>query len=227
MSRRRFKTIGTCLALGTVALLATRQAHAADHLHDGFYLRLGGGIGFVSDSFESEAVPLLGDIEGTITGGAAVGELAIGGAVAPGVILGGGFYGHTLPSPTAEDVEAGPVTIEEIEFESGNFVLLGPFIDYYFNPERGLHLQGSLGLGLFTLGEGEINGEPAGDGGEQTATGFAVMAGIGHEWWISGGWGLGLQGRFSAGWTSGEDDNEVDWNHAVIAPAILFTATMN
>lgn len=226
MHRRSLKRAVWGASAGLVLTWAG-QAAAADRTHDGFYLRLGGGFGFVSDRFESEALPLAGDIDGTITGSAVTGELALGGAVTPGWILGVGIYTHTVPNPTADDVSVGTVSTEEVEFDEGSFTLVGPFVDHYFDPRKGFHLQGSLGFGLFALGEGELDDEPIGEGGEQTATGFALMVGLGYEWWVSGGWGLGLLGRFAAGWTEGEDDNDVEWSHSVIAPALLFTATMN
>lgn len=198
-------------------------------VHDGFYLRLGGGVGFISDAFETEEDSAV-EISGTIQGTTFPGEIAIGGTVAPGLVLGGGLYWHYAPSPSAEEVEVQAQGLEselEIEFEPSQFTLIGPMVDYYFDPRRGLHLQGSVGLALFALGEGEVAGLAGFESEEQSGGGLGAMVGVGHEWWIADNWGLGILGRVAVGVTGAEDDNEVEWTHTVLAPSLLFTATMN
>jgi hypothetical protein len=204
--------------------IATPSSAQQARNHEGFYLRLGGGFTYLSDSIETDDLLLIREAKGTAKGGGGASELALGGAVAPGVILGGGFYSHWVPSLESDDAEIGNLEVGDIEFEESQLHVLGPFVDFYPNPSSGLHLQASLGLALGSLGEGQGNNfviEENGGGG------FGFVGGVGYEWWIADNWSLGILGRFTAAWFSAEDDNEVEWSHAVIAPAVLFTATMN
>ena len=201
----------------------THQAPGVE-THDGFYLRLGLGIGGVSDSVESQGVI---EVTGVVSGGAGVGELAFGGTPSAGLVIGGGIYSHSIPEPTSEDVEvAGVNTNLEYEFEASSFAIIAPFIDYYFDPTGGLHLQGAIGLGALASGRGN-NTNGVFDAEEHGAAGLGVMVGFGYEWWIADQWGLGILGRFSFANLTGEDDAGVEWTHQIIAPALLMSATLH
>jgi hypothetical protein len=52
------------------------------------------------------------------------------------------------------------------------------------------------------------------------------MLGVGDEWWISDDFSIGVLGRLTAGFMSGDRDG-VTWNHTAWAPAVLLVATMN
>jgi hypothetical protein len=214
------------LLLPLLVTVATPAWGEASHVHDGFYLRLGGGVGFVSDGFEGD-VPYLSDIEGTTTGLTIPGEIAIGGTVASGLALGAGLYAHYVPTPTATNVET-PFGEYDVEYDGGTFLLVGPMVDYYFDRRQGLHLQGSVGFGLFSLGDGEVDDTGGNvEVDEQSGGGFGAMIGIGHEWWVADRWSVGVLGRLAFGATASEDDNDVEWSHTVLAPSLLVTATMN
>jgi hypothetical protein len=202
--------------------------------HDGFYLRLGLGLTHVGDSVESESVRVCfsngcttGKIESTVGGFGAATEIALGGTVAPGLVIGGGIYNHVIPSPKSDDLKAAGYSVnQDVELETTYFTLYGPFIDFYFDPLGGLHLQGALGLGVLASGKGKF--ESSGDAvDEHTATGIGAMVGIGHDWWVGEQWSVGVLGRVTVASLTGEDDGDVEWNHTVIAPAILFTATLH
>jgi hypothetical protein len=228
------RTLG--MGLGTLALaaamtLAGTAAAGSPGVHDGFYLRLGAGLGYTVDSVESDAY-LGGDIQGSVTGLTGVGEVAVGGALSPGLFLGGGIYAHWLPSPRADDAEWRNAALNlsaqfDVEFDSATLFLVGPFIDYYFDPREGLHLQGSLGMAFGALGQGEVNQSGVENFDDMSGMGFGFMAGIGHEWWVGDQWSLGVLGRFTLASFSSEDQNNVDWSHLAVSPAVLFTASMN
>ena len=73
------------------------------HTHDGFYLRIATGFGGYSESITAEDA----DRSTQVTGMASVSELTFGGAVRPGLILGGGFFtSSVLSSERTVDVAA-------------------------------------------------------------------------------------------------------------------------
>jgi hypothetical protein len=112
----------------------------------------------------------------------------------------------------------------EILDEVNDFNVFGPFCDYYFNPGRGLHVQGSIGLAT-VRGLGITDARYDADG---IALGGGVMIGFGYEWWVSEQWSFGVLGRFAVAVATSEDDSGVRWEHGVGAsPSLLFTTTYN
>jgi hypothetical protein len=219
------------LALAAVGLLCS-TARAAGRTHDGFYLRLGAGFGYTSDRVEGN-VPnplpsLSGDVKGTVGGGSGASELALGGTVGRGLVLGGGIWSVYIASPVARDVEVAGVDInQDVEFDNSSFHVIAPFIDYYFDPHGGFHLQAALGVGVLTAGNARVISNDAQVSRDHTAVGLGGMFGLGYEWWVGDSWGLGFVARVTGGLLSGTDDNDIEWTHKLLAPAALFTATMN
>lgn len=187
------------------------------HNHDGFYLRLAIGFG----SHRSD-VTIEGEDRGThVSGIAGAGELAIGGAIARGVMVGGGIYtSNVLASDRIVHGTAPPVDV----LERGNdFSLIGPFVDWYLDPGRGLHVQGAVGL--VTLRQGQVTD---GELDEDTALGAGIMVGFGYDWWVSREWSFGVLGRLTAGVAVGDDSSGAQWTYEIgVSPAVLFTATYN
>ena len=226
----RLETAGLgALVFAATSLLAANAAGGQPGVHDGLYLRLGAGFGYLVDFAESEEIPLLGDeVDTAVTGVTGLGELAVGGAVSPGLFLGGGVYAHVVPSPEADDVELAAFETD-VEFDASSFWMFGPFVDYYLDPRGGLHLQGTVGLTYGVLGDGEAQ-----DGllrsqtiDDMSGVGLGLLVGVGHEWWVSDAWSLGVLGLFTLGTFSSESEDDVDWSHLVLAPGVLFTATLN
>jgi hypothetical protein len=205
--------------------------------HEGLYVRIGGGASYFVDSVESEPYEIMpgfvGNAKGTVKGVSPAFELAIGHAIMPGLILGGGIYGHLIPSPSASGVEVnmGATYKLDIDFASSSMILLGPFVDYYVGPDSGFHVQGSLGLGILSLGEGTVAGTVVGYSIQPTPSqkgyGLAGMLGAGYEWRLAGAWSIGVLGRILAGRGSGDDVTGVNWTHTVFVPGLLATVTMN
>jgi len=92
-----------------------------------------------------------GDVEFKTSGVAVQAEQAIGGTVAPGLVIGVGSYGAGIISPKGEDFEGNGdlegYAPDDLEGEWGSITLnvMGPFIDYYFDPLQGTHLQLAIG----------------------------------------------------------------------------------
>ena len=226
MALRSSFVVGVLLALAVLFSSNGARAQAA-RTHDGFYLRLGVGGAVLTGKTEGEDLPLIGDAEGTLHGPGAAFELALGGAVSRGLILGVGAYGHAFDEPTAEDVEIGNVEFPDVEYDSMTLTLLGLFLDYYVNADSGFHLQGAIGFAVLAVGDAQTEANNVQLGNDHEAGGGGLMLGLGYEWWVSNAWSLGFVARVSAALVEGEGDNNVDWRYQMVIPAILFTATFN
>ena len=105
--------------------------------HDGFYLRGSLGHGLMWAKF-SEG--LLADDRMEGHGGSF--DLQMGGTLLPGFVLGGGLFISGMPH---EDVRAADEPVDEDNPGSLGTIALGPFVDYYPDPESGFHfgIEGS------------------------------------------------------------------------------------
>jgi len=191
--------------------------------HDGFYFRLAAGFSAYTEVLQSDDTEFYGgEVEARLRGFAVSSELAFGGTVSPGVVLGGGIYSDDV-IVSMLDVRRGDGLPAEVDPPSRNLTLYAPFVDWYFNPNKGFHLQ--LAVGIAQLHGVDLTGVDWEDH-VYHAYGIGIMLGLGHEWWISDEWSVGLLGRFSASALWGEDDADVDWLHAASAmPGFLLTLT--
>jgi len=196
------------------------------HEHDGFYAHFGLGFGGYTDTVSTEdrvnAAGQPENVDGVITGFATVSEVALGGTVGRGFVLGLGIYSTTVYTSTfTPDNESNVVAPVEVQ-RPENFALGALFADWYFNPHRGLHLQ--MGLGFATI-TGLNPESPRGVRDRDPAIGGGLMLGIGHEWWVGEQWGIGVLGRLTAGVLT-EKDGDARWTHFAAAfPTMLVTAT--
>ncbi len=200
------------------------------HEHDGFYLRFGLGFGPFSNTIVSDKTNARDErAEGQLTGIASVGEIMVGGAIAPQWILGGGAWSSTVLTSRYSD-RIGDEVPTELR-QSDNFTLLGPFGDWYFThePEAGqpgaFHAQAGAGLAVL---DGFRTYRTRDDDEHRPAYGGGFMVGIGYEWWIEPQWGVGVLARMTAAGLAGSDANHERWYHGVAAlPALMLTATYN
>lgn len=200
-------------AAAAVAVSLPAVAHAdAPETHDGFYLRLALGLGYLSDS-GSAKLTSANTFDYTLKGGGIATELLFGGTVIPGLVVGGGFQGGSFPKPK---IKSGSV---EREFDAtATISSVGPFVDYYFNPRGGLHLQGFVGLGVISARD---------DNNRTTSnnpTGLALSVGIGHDWFVSEQWSIGVLGRLQY-MNLTATDSGIEDKHSIISPALLATFT--
>jgi hypothetical protein len=160
------------------------------HMHDGFYLRFGLGAGFLAGSTVSQ--PGSG-ADVNITGGGIPLELSFGGTLPYGLVLGGGIYGMSVPSPS--------YSANGAPFTGGAAVVssIGPFLDWYIDPTKGLHAQASIGYAAVNAARGNpmnVRGMtvtfPAND---EKGNGFSLLLGGGYEWWVADQLSLGLLAR--------------------------------
>ncbi len=211
-------------------------APAADptiHLHDGFYLRLGIGAGYMFAPTTVTASGSDGETTFTAKGPAVATEFAIGGTPAPGLVIGGGVYTIAAPSAKADDFKDDGEEISDLtgEWDMISLGLVGPFIDYYFSEDQGLHLQLAVGLASSSVSKGEFKtGEGSSDTDEESGSGFGSMLGFGFETWAGEQWSVGGLIRVLYADTTIEadlpgTDVQADWKSKSVIPGVLFTAT--
>jgi hypothetical protein len=155
---------------------------------------MGIGWGSLSAEVDDKDLNITGDVTGT---GVSV-ELAFGGTVAPGLVIGAGIYGTSVASPEYES--------NGLKSDGGQVVasMLGPFLDWYFDPHSGAHFQAAVGYTAITAEQADSDPYPSQD---SSGGGFGVMVGAGYEFWIGDQWSLGPLGRlhYMSGEVEGDD----------------------
>jgi len=188
------------------------------HRHDGFYLRLSTGFGPYNESISQKGQ----NPHTTVTGIATVGDFAIGGSLRPGFVLGGAIWSTSVLAADAR-TDAGEV-VPPSAGQRSSYSVIGPWMDYYFNPRGGLHMPVSCG---FAVVRG-LDAEGVRFNQDNTAFGAGFLVGLGYEWWVSDEWSVGVLGRLAGIVATNKDDNGRRWIHAIgSAPSVLFTVTYN
>ncbi len=194
--------------LSTAIVCAAGAAHADPRTHDGFQFRGAVGAGYLSDSESG------GGLKGTISGFAPPFELYLGGTLAPGLAVGGTFN-FTIaagPSYSIDGVGSGTASSDV----SLNFLTIGPYVDYYIDPTKGLHVLGTVGYAVENVSSKNSS--------SNGSTGFGLGLGVGYDWWVGDEWSIGLLGRFTyAHMTQSAGGITVTDN--TITPAILASFT--
>jgi hypothetical protein len=229
LKARGFAWFAWCFA---VAAAGASPAYAqTPRSHHGLYVRVAGGASYFSDAVESDPLPLLGTVDGTLKGAAFSAQLAVGGSISPGFVLGGALFFNHMPSPSATDGAShnalGTTSIGAIDFDPTTLTVIGPFADYYFDPAGGFHVGAALGYGFLSLGQGTDRGLGIRRVQDQSGGGWAAVVGGGYEWWVSSSWGVGVLGQLMFGLGSGEDSTGNSWRHRVLVPGLFVSATMN
>jgi hypothetical protein len=190
-------------------LPAVCHAESAPYTHDGFYLQMSLGGGYVRASTSADGV------DETISGGAIAGSLWIGGSLVPGFALGGGTLGVIAPSPSYKLTIGGQSQTGALGDNSMQLQMLGLVADWYPNPTKGLHFQALVGYAGLSFG--------ASDGStSETASGLGLMGGVGYDFWVSTEWSIGVLGRLA--YAAPKRD---ELSFSVVSPALLASFTYN
>lgn len=198
------------LGAGLVSLVGS-VAHASEpRTHDGFFFQGAIGGGYLGADLKLDDVDYA-----TLSGGAVSGGLLFGGTPAPGLVIGGGTANSVALGPKLELEEGG-----ELDSDSDvslNLSTLGIFGAYYPDPHGGLSLQLMLALAVLTVANDDTNYEA-------DATGGAITAGVGYDFWVAPEWSIGVLGRFTYASVKDSDDPS-DAKLSVMAPSLLATFT--
>jgi hypothetical protein len=180
-------------------------------LHDGFYLRLSIGAGFISSEWETEAG---GVSNAKISGGGAALDFLIGGSPTPGFVIGGGLLINSAGNPKLE-----PATGASRQLDGSMSVAqIGMFVDGFFDPSGGFHLGGMLGIATYLVAPDDdaVYANIAHSGG-----GAAIW--VGYDAWVGDQWSLGGMLRLTAQSTS-DTRGGFDERAAAGTVSLLFTA---
>jgi hypothetical protein len=182
---------------------ATPASADGQPTRSGWQLRLALGLGLLGSSVSELAV------DTTIGSATAVGHVSLGYDLARGVLLGGALLFEWGLSPGA--TQGGL----EVDLNTANMVLLGPFLDYYFAPrEHGWHALAGLAIARLSLSD------TSGTVSSEDSTGGAVFLGGGYEWpAFDDEWAIGVLGRLIFA-SIGQDTG----THAIAALSVSGTA---
>jgi hypothetical protein len=153
---------------------------------------LGLGYGHVASSgtFSTTGGGTAGDWRATDKGMGPAYELLIGGTIARGFVLGGGFVGQDISNPT---VTVSSSTLPDLNGSltaNGSLGVgaIGPFVDWFPNDRKGLHLGAMVGFAILGL---------TNDSGKSDF-GFGGSLWGGQDFWVGEQWSLGAEARVAA-----------------------------
>lgn len=205
------------------------RAAPGARLHDGFYLRLALGFGYLASTREFFAETLGAQrpapyggptkVSHGINGFAQIGGLMAGGTVPGGLVIGAGVWGTNVIAPRVSvDVRtSGRTTHESIETEILSISLLGPFVSWYPNPRQGWHGDLAFGYAYAACDDAylvyDVLVEP------WTNSGWGLLGSFGHDFWVSDEWSIGVQARVTYTHATG------DGTFTALVPALAVTGT--
>jgi hypothetical protein len=173
------------------------------HTHDGFFLRMSAGGGYLGSQDQS------GQANPTFHGGAGSFAFAIGGAVTDNLIL----YAEGL----GQQVDTGELKLsyghrpEGSRDVTGSMGLYGggPGLAYYFTPSN-TFISGTLLFTRLVWSEDDLGKEDSDDDNVQSEPGVGLSLSVGKEWWVSSNWGLGVAARFNYATNEHASDQPLD-----------------
>jgi hypothetical protein len=160
------------------------------HTHDGLFLRLSAGGGYLGARDER------GTGNPTFHGGAGSFAFALGGAVSDNLII----YGEGL----GQQVDTGELKLaydyrqEGSRDVNGSMGLYGggPGFAYYFMPYN-TYVSGTLLFTRLVWSEDDLGEEDSEADNEYSQPGLGLSLSVGKEWWVSSNWGLGVAARLN------------------------------
>jgi hypothetical protein len=177
------------------------------HTHDGFYLRLHFGPGYLHSSANTDGYKL------STSGFGFTFAFAAGGVVAPNLAIYGEIQGTSVADPTMDN----GITSATANGVSATVAGLGPGVAYYL--DNNMYLSGTLLFCGLSLSDTDSNESFA-----QTDTGVGTVFTFGKEWWVSTDWGIGASGQMS--FASMKAKN-ADYRWTTVTASLLFSATYN
>lgn len=186
--------------------LAVPDAHQpvqrTHRLHEGFYLRVNAGLGWVGSEFAPKGGP---DV--SASGSDLALDLLVGAAPTPGVTLGGAVFSHLVLAHKLDPSDA------DVGSSDMKLFLIGPFIDGFPRTKGGFDVGASVGVASLSLGDIDTLGVGA--------TGW-----LGYTAWVGDEWSIGSVGRYLLARTSGDggefDDVNATSHTLTLALSVLY-----
>lgn len=195
-----------------------KESSSLPRTHDGFYASFHAGPSYFMASSEPRQSAAQSDPGSReFTGPSLAMRFAIGGTFKNRVVLGAMLGIEPLLSLTAKDENG-----DDFDTYGAKFVLRqqGVFIDYYFLPQGGFHLLGSIGFTQLAVTRSEVDGDDVED-----PSGTYWMVGFGHEWWAADSASLGVLASVTDGSLDVQERTEVDID--LFSFGLALTATIN
>jgi hypothetical protein len=178
------------------------------HQHDGFYMRLALGGGYLNASSSYEGSKTI------LSGGALALSFAFGGAVIPNLIVYGEVVGMSVPDPSrSANGSSGTMSGTTLYM-----VGVGPGVAYYLEPMN-MYFSGTLTFSRVNLSNTNTNEKL-----DETNLGFGFSLMAGKEWWVSTDWGLGAAAQFQF---ASMKLRNLDARMTGLGLGLLFSATYN
>lgn len=178
-------------------------AYPGYHEHDGFYMRLAIGAGYLNTTMS-----VSGD-SATLSGFAGSFAAAFGGAIAPNLILYGEISGMSANEPELS-YRGTSTTQRDVTFSMLTF---GPGLAYYLQPMN-VYFSGSVGFGYFNASDDNDYYED-----ENSDLGFGFSTMMGKEWWVTADWGLGVAAQFQMATAKLDDTRFTGYGFALMLSA--------
>jgi hypothetical protein len=174
------------------------------HRHQGLFLRLDGGLGYLRSS------SMLNGEDASLTGLALSFGISLGGHVREDLSVFGHASISAAPAPTASLGTSSGGTDSSLELVS-----IGPGVNYYFMPSN-VYVSAVVALtGLFAIAKNKSG---------SSEVGLGVRVAVGKEWWVGDRWGIGVAGQFSFG-SNQDQGSAAHWK--TISPTLAFSATFD
>jgi hypothetical protein len=178
------------------------------HQHDGFFMRVTAGLGYLSASENQNGADV------TYSGLGESYSVALGGTIAPNLILYGEFLGTSI---TNASWSSGGRTQDYSYLDLTQFGF-GPGLAYYVEPIN-LYLSGTLTFTKIYFSD-TSTANPI----DNTSPGIGLSFTVGKEWWVTPDWGIGIAGQFHV---ASMNDPTYDSRMRTVVLSLLFSATYN
>lgn len=181
------------------------------HKHDGFYMRLTMGPGYLKakDSFQ--------DRSESVHGGGLTMSFAFGGALTPSLILYGELVGTMASEPTLDSDGTSQTMFNTDESLFG----IGPGVAYYLE-SLNVYFSGTLAFSQVTKNIHDPGLSTHNIEVTNMGIGLSLMAG--KEWWVSDDWAIGVAGLLHV---ASMQVKAYDARMNATAASVVFSATYN
>lgn len=193
-------------------------------LHDGFYLQMSPGISFHRSKLKVDGSDAAASVKGSGVGF----DVAVGGTVGGGFVIGGAFGRHSSNGASLEN-DVG-VTSAKTEVNVG-YTQLSLHLAFYPWPEKGFHLQGGLGFAELTYSGLRVGPIDQGNGQFMTVradsmSGTHAHLGVGYEAFVAEQWSIGGLLRLDMAWVSQDDSSGSVQSSSTRVSSSMFTPSL-
>ena len=176
------------------------------------YVRLGLGIAFPFGSDVADVYADRNQEELSFSGAAVAQDWMAGIALMPSLVLGLGVTMDMLTSGVIRNADDAKRDLDNSLY----FAVIGGFVDYYYSPPAGVHLQALLGLSHLSRADNLSR---------NTGNGFGAVLGVGYDFAVGRRWNMGVLGRVAFSSLSMDAVGDEEPSPTLYEPSLLWTFT--